>query len=317
MQVIGVATRPNSVSLRDAILADHPTYLTDPPQADDYAGRLTSVTGTLEDMLSQVEVLLDCTPSGVPRKHRDLVDSFDLPVTIVQGGEPHSSCDVSFNSMTNFDDARGKRRIRVISCSSTGTTRFIYALDRFFGVRQAFVSLARRAADPGKCGRVPINSLLPTMGLSHHSADVKTVYPGPDILSVSVDCPTTLSHVLQFQIDLKCEVTRGQLLAALQSLPRVVVGRGLPSTAELADYYADLGRQRGDRPEIYVFEDSIELSGCTVLAAISVHMESITIPETVDCIRAALDRTETPWDSIEMTDRSLRLHQPEALYAAR
>ena len=94
----------------------------------------------------------------------------------------------------------------------------------------------------------------------------------------------------------------------------LVVGRGIRSTAELAEYYVERGRRRGDRPEIYVFEESIAVNGSTVMAAISVHMESITIPETVDCIRAAMKRTDDPWESIAKTDHALGIWQPEALY---
>ena len=314
MQVIGVAARPTSFSLRDAAQLNYNLYVTETPRDGDVAQRLTSVCGSFADLLSQIDVLLDCTPSGVPQQHRELIDSLDHLVTVVQGGEKADSCDVSFNSMTNYDQAIGKRRIRVISCSSTGTTRFLYALDRAFGVQQAFVALARRAADPGKLGKVPFNSLVPTLGLSHHARDVKTVFPGPHVVSVSVDCPTTLGHVLQFQVDLGQAVERDHVLEALQTIPRIAIGRGIRSTAELAEHYTDLGRRRGDRPEIYVFEESVETCGTTVLAAISVHMESITIPETVDCVRAALGLDSMGWNSIALTDRSLGILQPNAQY---
>ena len=286
------------------------------PRAGDVATRLESVCGDLEMLLSRIDVLLDCTPSGVPQQHRKLLDSVDHLVTIVQGGEAEKDCDVSFNSMTSFDRVIGKRRIRVISCSSTGTTRFLYALDRAFGVKQAFVTLARRAADPGKLSKVPTNSLVPTMGPSHHAHDVNTVSPNLSLVSVSVDCPTTFGHVIQFQVDLRRTADRDQVINVLRALPRVVVGRGMRSTAELAEHYTDLGRHRGDWPEIYIYEDSITLCGSTLLAAISVHMESITIPETIDCVRAALNRVVAPWESIAATDRSLGIYQPEASYSA-
>ena len=92
------------------------------------------------------------------------------------------------------------------------------------------------------------------------------------------------------------------------------MGHGLRTTAELAEHYNDLGRPRYDRPELYVFEESIDPRGRTLLAALSVHMESITIPETIDCIRAALNRSDDAWASIALTDRSLGIHQPEAVY---
>ncbi len=314
MQLVGIAGRPNSFSLRDAQWQGYDVYVADTPQTGDVAMRLATVSGDLSSLLSRIDVLLDCTPSGVPQHHRKLLDSVEHLVTIVQGGEQDVDCEASFHSMTSFDQVVGKRRIRVISCSSTGTTRFLYALDRAFGVEQAFVTLARRAADPGKLSKVPINSLVPTMGPSHHSRDVNTVFPDLQLVSVSVDCPTTFGHVIRFQVDLQRDVGRDQIIEALQALPRVVVGRGIRSTADLAEYYTDQGRRRGDRPEIYVFEDSIESEKSTLLAAISVHMESITIPETIDCIRAALNRIADPWESIALTDRSLGIFQPDASY---
>ena len=316
MQLIGIAGRPASFSLRDASWRGYDVYVTDIPRAGDVASRLTAVCGDLASLLSRIDVLLDCTPSGVPQQHRKLLESAEHLVTIVQGGERHEDCEASFNSMIRFDRVVGKRRIRVISCSSTGTTRFLYALDRAFRVKQAFVTLARRAADPGKPSKVPINSLVPTMGPSHHARDVNTVCPDLHLVSVSVDCPTTLGHVIRFQVDLQRDVDHGQVVEALQALPRVVVGRGVRSTAELAEHYTDHGRHRGDWPEIYVFEESLEFCGSTLLAAIGVHMESITIPETIDCIRTALNPLVDPWESIAVTDRSLGIYQPEASYTA-
>ncbi len=51
------------------------------------------------------------------------------------------------------------------------------------------------------------------------------------------------------------------------------------------------------------------------MAAISVHMESITIPETIDCIRASLGTVADPWQSIAVTDSALGIYRPEAIYS--
>ncbi len=314
MELTGVAGRSNSFSLRDAMWQGYDIYVSSTIGHGDVAARLPSIRGELAELLAKIDVLLDCTPSGVPQQHRDLLDSVPDLITIVQGGETSQACEASFHSMTNFNQVAGKRRIRVISCSSTGTTRFLYALDRAFGVQQAFVTLTRRSADPGKLSKVPTNSLVPTMGQSHHARDVNSVFRNLPLASVSVNCPTTFGHVLQFQVDLRGKATRKQVIEALQMIPRVVVGRGIRSTAELAEYYIERGRRRGDRPEIYVFEESLAVNGSTVLAAVSVHMESITIPETIDCIRAALKQTGDPWESIAKTDRALGIWQPEASY---
>jgi glyceraldehyde-3-phosphate dehydrogenase (NAD(P)) len=243
-----------------------------------------------------------------------MYDRFDRLVTIVQGGEKHEFTGTSFNAFTNYEEACGKRHVRVISCSSTGITRLVYALDRTFGVRQAFAALARRAADPAKPGKNPHNALTPTLGWSHHGADVNCVLARPRVLSMSVDCPTTFGHVINLQADLDRPSTNDDILAALDSFPRIIVGSGLRNTAELAEHYQDLGRSRRDRPEIYVWQEGLQVERTTVYATMSVHMESITIPETVDCVRATLGTEQNKWASIYRTDCALGIAKPPECY---
>lgn len=313
LELVGIAGRPGSFSLRDAALRRLPVYVTASPKAGDAADRFCSVSGTLEDLVAQADVVLDCTPSGTPANQVDLYRRHPV-VTIVQGGEDHAFGGVSFNAFANYGAVLGRRAIRVISCSSTGMTRFLYTLDRHFGVRHAFVTLVRRAADPGKRSKTPINSLVPAMGESHHAPDVRTVLPNLDLFSLSVDVNTTLAHVICFHVDLARAPRREEMLQALARMPRILVGEGLGSTADLAEHFSGPGRPRRDRPEIYVWAEGIELRGQTLHAAISVHMESITIPETVDCIRAALGLEKNPWQSIERTDRALGIAKSPDCY---
>lgn len=314
MLVVGIAARPTSWSLRDAHLKGYDLYLTDPPKSGDFCHRVPNVRGQLCDLLEQSDVVLDCTPSGIPSQYVHLYDRFDRLVTIVQGGEKHKFAGTSFNSFCNYQEALGKRRIRVISCSSTGTTRFVYAMHRAFGVRQVFVALVRRAADPAKAGKTPTNALTPVLGMSHHAGDVNCVLPDVNIISMSVDSATTFSHAATFQADLCRPATREQVFEALDGLPRITVGNGLRTTADVAEYYQDLGRTRRDWPEIYVWAEGIRVEGATVYATISVHMESITIPETVDCIRAAIGIERDPWVSILKTDRALGIAKSPQCY---
>jgi glyceraldehyde-3-phosphate dehydrogenase (NAD(P)) len=131
---------------------------------------------------------------------------------------------------------------------------------------------------------------------------------------MSVDVPTTFAHVINFQADVRREPSVAEVVEALDRMPRVLVGRGLRSTADLAEHFQDLGRSRRDRPEIYVWEESIAVDRQTVYATISVHMESITIPETVDCVRAALRLERDNWASVARTDRALGIQKDGACY---
>lgn len=313
MQLVGVASRPDSFSLRDAQDCGLPLYLTHPAQPDDIAQRLAGVAGSLSDLIPQIDVLLDCTPSGVPASFCRMVADHPNLVTIVQGGEPSPEGGVSFNAFANYRQAIGQTRIRVISCSSTGITRLLVPLDRAFGIRRAYVALARRSNDPAKISKAPMNSLRPTMGPSHHAADVGTVAPGLDLFTTSVDCPTTHSHVLDAQIDLEHDVSTEQVLERLDGWPRIRIGQA-GSTADLAQQEPFRRRLRGDRPEIYVWESGVQKRASRLYISFSVHMESITIPETVDCIRAATGLCPEAGQSILKTDRSLGIEKDTACY---
>jgi glyceraldehyde-3-phosphate dehydrogenase (NAD(P)) len=311
MTVVGVGGLAGSPSLTIARALGYRVFVAAPDRDETAAD---SGEGTLADLLARVDILLDCTPSGVPAGYRQLYERCaSLPV-IVQGGEKHEFGGVSFNAFANYLTAWQQKRVRVISCSSTGCARMIWTLDRALGLEQAFLSLWRRAADPGKRSKTPHNALVPTLGQSHHAPDVLTVLPGLRLYSLSADCPTTLGHVLTLQADLQRNATRDEVLVALARTPRIILGEGLASTADLAEYYQDLGRPRRDRPEIYVWSEGLEVTGRTVVASFSVHMESITIPDTIDCIRATLGLERDGWASVLMTDRALGIAKEAACY---
>lgn len=314
MDLSGVAARSSSFSLRDAQLKDYPIFLTDEPKPGDASQRLCTNVGSFEDFLSGCDVVLDCTPSGIPNQYLDIYERQKNLITIVQGGEKHSTYGTSFNAFANYEDSIGKNKIRVISCSSTGTTRFVYTLDKYFGLDHAFISLVRRGSDLIKSGKGVFNCLKPVLGQSHHAIDVNTVLPDLDLFSMAVQVPTTFSHVLNFQAELKSKVSAEEVIAAFDSMPRVIVGEGMQSTAELMEFYGDMGRPRRDRQEIFLWKESVIVKDKTVYASINVHMESITIPETIDCVRAATGLEGDKWESIYKTDRSLNIQKDKGCY---
>lgn len=314
MELIGVAGRSSSFSLRDAQLKGYKVYITNKPHPNDASQRLCDVAGTLEDLLMNCDVLLDCTPSGIPKEYIDQYAKHDELVTIVQGGEKHNFGGTSFNSFANYKESVGKKKIRVISCSSTGTTRFVYTLDKYFGIENAFVSIVRRGSDLIKSSKGIFNCLKPVLGQSHHAPDVKTVLPNLTLFSMAVQVPTTFSHILNFQVDVNKTATKKEIIEVFENMPRVIVGEGMHSTAELMEYYMDIGRYRRDRPEIFLWKESINIKGKTIYATINVHMESITIPETIDCVRAAKGLEENNWASIYKTDCSLDIQKSKECY---
>jgi glyceraldehyde-3-phosphate dehydrogenase (NAD(P)) len=311
MTLAGIAGPSGSRSMEIARRLGYATYTaTDDVQAPVALGD----SGRLVELLAKVDVLLDCTPSGMPEIYRQLYACQENLTVIVQGGEKHSFGGVSFNSFANYRESIGQKRIRVISCSSTGSTRILWALQRAFGVSQGFISLWRRAADPGKARRTALNALAPSLGQSHHAPDVLTVMPELSLFSFSADCPTTISHVLTLQVDLERETSVEEIRHVLSTVPRIIVGDGLATTADLAEYYRNLKRPRGDRPEVFVWSKGLLLERRSLVVSCSIHMESITIPETIDCVRASLGLEVNPWVSIYQTDIALGIAKDHACY---
>ena len=76
MEVVGVAGRPTSFSLRDAQLRGYDIFVTGQSQDGAATGRYRDVRGCFEDLLATSDVLLDCTPSGVPRERLAVYDRY-------------------------------------------------------------------------------------------------------------------------------------------------------------------------------------------------------------------------------------------------
>lgn len=267
------------------------------------------VSGTLEDLLRECDIIVDCTPGKVGATYKPLYEKSGVKA-IFQGGEKHEVAGFSFNAACNYKEALGRDLVRVVSCNTTGLCRSLFALDRAFGIKKARVVLIRRGADPSEDKKGPINSILPDPVSipSHHGPDVQKVLPHIDITTSAFAVPTTLMHVHWLNLELGKNASEEDVVAAFSSFPRirlVSASEGLDSTSQIVEYARDLGRHRYDMPELVVFKESIKSFGREVYLTQAVHQESIVVPENIDAIRAMTRLCETAEESMKMTDESL------------
>ena len=75
--------------------------------------------------------------------------------------------------------------------------------------------------------------------------------------------------------------------------------------ASLFKYARDLGNRRGDMYEIALWEDSVVESGNDIMFAINIPQEAVTIPETLDAVRAAMGMQATREEGTAETNRYL------------
>ena len=85
----------------------------------------------------------------------------------------------------------------------------------------------------------------------------------------------------------------------------VSIDEGFLGNASLFRYARDLGNPRGDMYEIGLWDESITFSGDDIMFAINIPQESVTIPETIDGIRAAMKMQTDRLEAVGETNKYL------------
>ncbi len=309
MELVGVSKQSANYEALMAIKKGIKLFV-DENSVEKFRNAGIEVSGTRLEMIREAQVIIDATPDGVGAKNKALYLSENKPA-IFQGGEEPEVADVSFSALCNYDEAKGKNYIRVVSCNTTGMLRIICALRKNFKIKKVRVVLIRRAADPKEVKRGPINSILlnPVELPSHHADDAKTVVKGLDIFTMAYVVPTTLMHVHAMNLQVEGNPSKEDIIKTIESSNRIIgisKGSGIASTAEIIEVARDMGRPRYDLPEVIFFEDSVHSSNGEIFLSYAVHQESIVVPENIDAVRAMFGMKEKE-ESIGLTDSALGL----------
>jgi len=271
-----------------------------------------AVEGSVEDLVELSDIIVDATPPGTGAKYADLYRKRGKPA-VFQGGEKPEVAELSFNTLCNYEEALGKKYLRVVSCNTTGLLRVICLLNEEFGVEKVRATIVRRGADPKEDARGPINSvkLDPARIPSHHALDVKTVLPRLDIVTVAYAIPTTLMHVHSVYLVLKELVTRDRVIDVLSRVKRVILlnadETGVDSTGKIVELARDAGRYRYDIPENIIWINTIHVNGRELWLTQAVHQESVVIPENIDAVKAIAGVELDKWRVLRETDEQLGL----------
>jgi len=312
MEIVGVVKTKPSFEARIAKQKGYDIYTPSEENIAEFKKSKIDVTGTLNELLGKVDIVVDATPGGMGEEYKKLYQKQGVKA-IWQGGEDHELTGFSFNSEANYQGALGRDFARVVSCNTTGLVRVLYPLDTAFGVKKARVTLMRRAADPNDIKTGPINALIPDpIKLpSHHGPDVNSILPDIDITTMAVKTSTTLMHLHAINIELKKECSENDVSGIFEKRPRIRLVSSkdrIKSTAEAMEYAKDLGRPRGDMWENVVWKESIAINKGELYFFQAIHQESDVVPENVDAIRAMLEIEKAGAKSIRKTNRALGMN---------
>lgn len=265
------------------------------------------IEGSLEDLVKTVDVMLDATSAGVGAKNKELYVKYGKKA-IFQGGEKNSIADVFFHGYANYEMGVGKQFLKLTSCNTTGLIRAVDCLDRVFGVEKVAITIIRRVADPGDYHRGLTNALQIDKAPSHQALDLMTIMPNVNATGILVHTPVTHGHIITVVATPKYKISKEQALECFRTHDRIRVVRiddGFHGNASLFKYARDLGNPRGDMYEIALWEDSVVQSGNDIMFAINIPQEAVTIPETIDGIRAVMSMESDRLKAVSATNAYL------------
>jgi glyceraldehyde-3-phosphate dehydrogenase (NAD(P)) len=315
MKLAGVADiRPN-YEIRTARAKGYPVFVTGNGTVDQFEGEGLNVAGRIEDLIRASDIIVDCSPESTGRVNAKIYQDVGIP-SVFQGGEKADVASLSFSALANYDAARGKKHVRVVSCNTTAICRAAAVLLPAFGVDHWEATLVRRAADPQEVGKGPIDGILPSFKVpSHQGPDVQTVFPGLSITTTALTVSTTMMHVHSNHVRLSRPPASTQgVIERFRATPRFHLfkeGDRVTGTPQVMEYGRD--RALNGRPDVMenvLWEHGIHLVRDNLYFFQAIHQESIVIPETIDAIRAMLDLAPDAATSIEVTDRALGIPRP-------
>ncbi|HYE82646.1 MAG TPA: type II glyceraldehyde-3-phosphate dehydrogenase [Clostridia bacterium] len=311
MELVGVADVAPTLAVRALKEKGMPynLYLAVPDNKSQFDELNIPVSGTLEELVQQVDIMLDATSAGVGAKNKELYAKYNKKA-IFQGGEKNSVADVFFHGYANYEKGLGAQFLKLTSCNTTGLIRSVDCLDRLYGIDKVAITIIRRVADPGDYHRGLTNALQIDKAPSHQAVDLMTIMPHVDATGILVHTPITHGHIITVVATGKKKITREMALEAFSSHDRIRMVRiadGFLGNASLFRYARDLGNPRGDMYEIALWEESIVESGNDIMYAINIPQEAVTIPETMDGIRAAMKMQTDRLEAVAETNKYLGL----------
>ena len=314
MELIGIGKTSPDYKAQIGIDRGYNFYVPEDSHKEKFEKNGMKVSGSIDELIANSDVIVDATPGTLGEMYKAKYLAAGTPA-LFQGGESKNIAEGSFVAQCNYEQAAGKKVVRVVSCNTTGLSRVLGSIDRDFGISSVTSVIARRAVDPDvPKGMVDSVSLDPVTIPSHHGPDVNTILPDLNIVTMAIKIPTTHNHVHSLIIDFKDGFSSSpeDIASCLRKTPRVMLvssADGVKSTAHTFDLGREMGRDRGDIYESMVWEDSITVKGSRAYMYMAVAQESIVLPENIDAIRAILQTTSRD-ESIKKTNDSLDIKGP-------
>lgn len=251
--------------------------------------------------------MLDCSPGGVGAKNKERYVAAGVKA-VFQGGEAGEVADVFFHGTADYEAGLGADYLKLTSCNTTGLIRAVHAVHQAVGVSKTFITIVRRVADPGDTHRGLTNVLMVEPIPNHQAVDLMHIITDVEATGMLIHTPVTHGHIITLSVTPNQELSVDEALALFREYPRIKVVRiadGFNSNASLFQWARYLENPRADMYEIGLWEEMVGRSGDDLVFAINIPQESVTIPETIDAVRAAMEMQATGAEAVALTNKYL------------
>lgn len=311
MELVGISDVAPTLSIKALFESgmDYDLYLSSQEHLEEFENLGIPVAGSLEELVQRSGIILDASPAGIGIKNKKIYEKYAVPA-IFQGGESNEVADVFFHGTANYDKGIGQEYLKLTSCNTTGLIRTVNVLNEMFDVHDVAITIIRRFSDPGDYHRGLTNALQIEPAPSHQAVDLMKILPSVQATGVLVHTPVTHGHIITVIAKGASKMTKETVVAAFESEQRIRVvstKEGFLGNASFFKYARDLGNKRGDMYEVGIWEDSITPFEDGIMYAINIPQESVTIPETIDAIRAALKMQTVKDDGVRLTNQYLKI----------
>jgi glyceraldehyde-3-phosphate dehydrogenase (NAD(P)) len=285
------------------------------------------IAGPIEELFKVSDVIVDCTGKRFGARNKvELYEPYNrghknrLKV-VFQGGES-AEIGASFVARTSYDRCvravEKKPYLRVVSCNTTGLARIVgHLMEAGLEVDYLTSALIRRSTDPGQSSRLRIDGTEVSLKIpSHHAPDLQQVLD-VEAYSRAYKVPVSSMHMHDLRITFKQRApSKEEFTEVFKDDARVALLDEFDSTIELRERV-----RRINKLELHLFPGG-DIFMCAVSTGSyyvfrkkelwitqGIPQDSIVVPETIDCIRAAMHgRLKAGRDeTMRKTDESLTL----------
>ena len=312
LKLVGVCDVISDWRIQNAVRKEYNIYAATPEAEKEMKIANIPLKGSMQELLKKVDLVVDCTPKNIAAQNIKMYKEIGVKF-IVQGGEKHETTGHSFSAENNYKSAINLNATRVVSCNTTSILRTLTALKNAGLLEYARGTLLRRATDPWESHLGGImNTMVPERDIpSHQGPDAQSVDPDLNVITSAVKVPETLSHMHYWNVKLKKQTTKEEVLEAFKKSSRIKLihyDQGLVSNNTIKEMFLDMGRPWGDMYEVALWEDMLKVVGDELFYAYVVDNQAIVIPETIDAIRALTGIEMDADKSIAKTNESLGIH---------